>query len=331
MAQMMQSTYGVVNAFNLDGGGSTTLTLASPAPHIANNPSDNPPRADGSNLGLFAERSYVAINGLNSGSILTTPTNVALQATTMDVAGNITNVTYYENGVFLGAATSAPYNVVWTNPPPGSYTLTAVATDDSGLVVTSAVVNVTVAAPAIVAGTAYYARPNNVSLKIAVTNLLTNVTDLSGYPITLLGVGTDGANLLSTNGTTLTTNATYIFYTNSVTPNVNDSFEYSVTDGQGDTALGSVVITMNNNLIGQTNVNLVVGTASVTATFFGVQGYRYAMDRSTNLTVGAGWVPISTNTAPANGVIQIIDSFGDLGIPIPPLPPTVFYRLRYNP
>jgi hypothetical protein len=184
-----------------------------------------------------------------------------------------------------------------------------------------------------VAGPAYYARGNNIPLVISVSDLLTNATDLSGYTITLVGVGTDGANLLTTNGATLVNNGAYIFYTNSVTPNVNDSFQYKVSDGQGDTALGTVVITMNNNLTGQASPNLVFGPTSVTGSFFGVPGYRYAVDRSTNLSpgVGLGWVSISTNTAPAGGLFQVTDTFHDLNIPIPPLPSSVFYRLRYNP
>jgi len=42
-------------------------------------------------------------------------------------------------------------------------------------------------------------------------------------------------------------------------------------------------------------------------------------------------VPISTNTAPANGLMQVVDNFQDLGIPIPPVPASAYYRLRYNP
>jgi len=181
-----------------------------------------------------------------------------------------------------------------------------------------------------VAGTAYYARGNNITLKIAISDLLNNVTDADGDPITLLGVGTDGANLRTATGASLLTNGNYIFYTNSMPANVNDSFSYSVRDSQGEKALGSVVITMNNSLFGQTSPKLVLGTSTVTASFFGVPGYRYVTQRSTNLTAGVGWVSISTNTAPAKGLMQVTDTFGDLGITIPPLPPAVFYRLKYN-
>jgi hypothetical protein len=182
-----------------------------------------------------------------------------------------------------------------------------------------------------VAGTAYYARPANIPLKIAISDLLTNVTFTEGDYITLVGVGTDGLNLLSTNGATLFTNSTYIFYTNSVTPNVNDSFNYTVSDSQGWTSIGTVYIIMNNNIVGQCNVNLNVSSTNVTANFFGVPGFQYTVERSTNLTQGLGWVPISTNIAPTNGLIQVVDDFQDLGIPIPPVPSSAYYRLRYNP
>jgi phospholipase C len=178
-----------------------------------------------------------------------------------------------------------------------------------------------------------YARPANISLKIKISDLLTNVSDADGDPVAIVGFGADGFNMTSTNGASLKTNSTYVLYTNSVTPNVNDAFSYSVTDGQGGTSLGTVAIIMNNNVFGQSNVVLNVSTSSVMASFFGVPGFRYTVERSTNLTsgVGLGWVPISTNTAPTGGLIQVNDDFHDLGIPIPPVPSPAYYRLRYNP
>ncbi len=182
-----------------------------------------------------------------------------------------------------------------------------------------------------VANTAYYTRADNLSLKIYLSDLLTNVTDANGFTVSFVGAGTDGLNNLTTNGTTLLNYGAFIGYTNSVTPNVNDSFEYTVSDGHGSTATGTVMIIMTNNLFGQTNVRLNVSSSDVTANFFGWPGFRYTVERSTNLTQGLGWVPISTNTAPANGLIQVIDNFHDLGIPIPPVPANAYYRLRYNP
>jgi hypothetical protein len=182
-----------------------------------------------------------------------------------------------------------------------------------------------------VAGPAYYSHAPNIRLYINISSLLTNVTDLAGNAITLVGAGTDGQNMLTTNGATLFNNGTYLLYTNSVTPDVNDSFEYTVSDGHGGASVGTVFIYVNNTVVGQSKVLLSLTGSNVTANFFGIPGFSYIVDRSTNLITGEGFVPISTNTAPTNGLIQVLDDFQDLGIPIPPAPPQVFYRLRYNP
>ena len=179
-----------------------------------------------------------------------------------------------------------------------------------------------------IANTAYYARPANVSLKIQVSDLLTNVTDANGFTVSFVGVGTDGLNDQTTNGATLFNYGSFIGYTNSVTPNVNDSFKYTVSDGHGSTATGTVVILISNNVTGQSNVRLTVSNASITANFFGVPGLQYTVQRSTNLV---DWVSISTNTAPATGLIQVTDTFQDLGQSVPPLPSPAYYRLSYNP
>ena len=140
---------------------------------------------------------------------------------------------------------------------------------------------------------------------------------------------TDGFNLLTTNGTTLFNDGTYLFYTNTVAP--NDSFKYTVSDFLGQAGTGTVYIAKTGNIFGQTNPQLHITSTNITANFFGIPGDRYTIDRSTNLMIGPGWVAISTNTAPTNGLIQVIDTFHDLGVPPQPLPAAAYYRLRYNP
>lgn len=59
VADLLQSDYGVTDAINLDGGGSTTLTMADPVPRVVNVPVGvnnvpNSERSVGSNLGVFA-------------------------------------------------------------------------------------------------------------------------------------------------------------------------------------------------------------------------------------------------------------------------------------
>src|SRR5215218_4964928 len=51
------------------------------------------------------------------------------------------------NGASVGAVTVASFEVTWTPTTPGSVTLSAIATDDSGAVTTSATVGVSVVAP----------------------------------------------------------------------------------------------------------------------------------------------------------------------------------------
>ena len=47
VADLLQNDYGVWNALNLDGGGSTTMAIEDPVTHVrrlVNVPADNPPR-----------------------------------------------------------------------------------------------------------------------------------------------------------------------------------------------------------------------------------------------------------------------------------------------
>ena len=61
--------------------------------------------------------------------------------------GYITQVTLLTNGVPLAMLNALPYAMIWTNPPPGYYTLAAVATDSRGLSATSAPVTISVLPP----------------------------------------------------------------------------------------------------------------------------------------------------------------------------------------
>jgi len=104
---------------------------------------------------------------------LTYPTNGAsfpagatltLVATASDPQGTVTQVEFFQGGTnLLGVATNAPYSVVWSNAPAGSYVLTAQATDSRRAVGVSAAVNVTVTNPAPPALTVDIISPANFS------------------------------------------------------------------------------------------------------------------------------------------------------------------------
>jgi hypothetical protein len=58
VAELLVRDYGVYNALNLDGGGSTTMAMQDPATlqrNVINSPSDNPPRAEGSNFAVYSD------------------------------------------------------------------------------------------------------------------------------------------------------------------------------------------------------------------------------------------------------------------------------------
>src|SRR5262249_38297512 len=56
------------------------------------------------------------------------------------------HVSFYASSSLVGTATNSPYQVTWSNPPGGSYLLTAAATDNVGHVTTSPPVSVSVLA-----------------------------------------------------------------------------------------------------------------------------------------------------------------------------------------
>lgn len=152
-------------------------------------------------------------------------------------------------------------------------------------------------------------------LQIPIASLTANDTDADADPITLTGI-----TLTTTNGITLLTNSTFIFYSNYVS--VIDQFNYTISDGHGGSATGAVHITSSPT--GRFTSSPSGSGNSVTLHFAGRPGWTYYVERSTNLPI---WVTISTNVAPASGVFDYTDDFHDLNEPAS----TAFYRLRWSP
>jgi hypothetical protein len=90
-----------------------------------------------------------------SGALFKAPATIGIVTDTVDMDGYVWRVEFYEGAnkigeeskMFLVAPTNGthiPYAMVWSNVPPGCYTLTAQATDDRGLVAVSAPVQIAV-------------------------------------------------------------------------------------------------------------------------------------------------------------------------------------------
>lgn len=73
-----------------------------------------------------------------------TPASITINATASDPNGTVTKVDFYNGATFLGSDNTAAYSYAWTNVPAGTYTLTAVATDNGGTTGTSAEVIISV-------------------------------------------------------------------------------------------------------------------------------------------------------------------------------------------
>lgn len=122
---------------------------------------------------------------------------LTLSASAADSDGTVSQVAFYNGATLLGGATSSPYSYNWTSVPAGSYTLTAVATDNDGATTTSSVVNVVVHAPPTVSfanptnGKVYSAAPATIVLTPTVSaqgGVITSVTYYNGA--VLLGMAT---------------------------------------------------------------------------------------------------------------------------------------------
>ncbi len=89
----------------------------------------------------------VSITQPAEGAEFTEGADITISADASDPCGAVTKVEFYKNNVKLGEDTSLPYSFTWTNVPEGHYVLSAVATDNNGLMSDSPDVNITVGEP----------------------------------------------------------------------------------------------------------------------------------------------------------------------------------------
>ncbi len=123
--------------YNQIGGAQAQLYWSSPStpnaiiPQTQLYPVTNPPPA-------------VVLTSPASGSTFTASATVSLSADADAMYNPLSFVSFYTNGILVGSVSNAPYAFTVTGLVAWSYTLTATATDGSGLTGTSAPVAVTV-------------------------------------------------------------------------------------------------------------------------------------------------------------------------------------------
>jgi hypothetical protein len=88
----------------------------------------------------------VALTSPVTGAVFVATSTINVAADASDLDGAVFKVEFLDGATKLGEDTSSPFAFAWANISSGPHTLRAVATDDSGIVRTSAPVSITVVA-----------------------------------------------------------------------------------------------------------------------------------------------------------------------------------------
>jgi len=291
--------------FQVDGN-NLTNDVTSPYTGITNNlaPGSHTLSAIATdNLGLKSTNSInitvdslpgVTITNPVSGTVFLPPASVLVQARATDLDGTIGGVQFFVGANALTNDISAPFSAI-TNLNPGSYTLTAIATDNSGGTATNSVNIIVDALPTIsitnpVAGTSFRASTNLV-LYASVTDSDGTVTNVQFFSAAVsLGNVTNNIAAGNFRFTNINLSAgNYIF-----TAIARDNF------GGATTSAAVNVFLLTNSAVGAPSH---LPNGQTVFTLSGIAGQSYTTEASSNLF---NWFPLFTNTAPAN-VFNVTD------------------------
>ena len=136
----------------------------------------------------------LVITGPSNGASYTASASLTLSADAATQYNPLTGVFFYLNNTLLGSLTNAPFSLTTTGLGAGSYTLTAVVVDGSGLSATSAPVNITVnpgtslpyGLSNLVSAPAFYNMPpvytGNLPTLLSLTGIFTNTPAMGPAP-----------------------------------------------------------------------------------------------------------------------------------------------------
>jgi len=89
----------------------------------------------------------VSLTAPADGATFTAPASITVSATAGDADGTVSKVDFFAGTTLIGTDTTSPYSITWNNVAAGSYSVTAVATDNGGATTTSAARTVAVNGP----------------------------------------------------------------------------------------------------------------------------------------------------------------------------------------
>ncbi|MCW1922428.1 cadherin-like domain-containing protein [Luteolibacter arcticus] len=232
---------------------------------------------------------------------------------------------WYKNGDPISGQTGTSLNLVGTSAAiNGNYKVivTNAAGDAESTTVPVMVAN---AAP-VANNDGPLVTDENVPLELSVEfDLLSNDTDGNTDTLTLTNY-----NATSVNGGTIVAGGSpgTLVYTPPVdwpiTGEANDTFTYTISDGWGGTATGTVTIAVVSGAsVPPTQMTLAVDLNgnNVTGTFTGTPGATYILQRSTTLLADS-WTNVDTKVAEGSGVVNLVDNDPPDG--------RAFYRISYE-
>jgi len=173
----------------------------------------------------------VSITSPTSGATYTAPASITITASASDSDGTIASVKFYQGSTLMSTDTASPYSYTWSSVAAGTYSLTAVATDDDVATTTSSAVSVTVnsdtTAPVVPSGLA--ATADNAAVSLDWND--NSESDFAGYNVyrsTISGSGYSQLNssLLSSSDyidSTVTNDITYYYVVTAVDTLANES------------------------------------------------------------------------------------------------------------
>jgi hypothetical protein len=242
----------------------------------------------------------------------------------------LTNTVLFDTENLTGGTATS---VATTLLPRGTDTITAQYAGNANVIGNTNSLSQVVTNHPPVAATMTAYRTAGTTLRVALSDMATNWSDVDGDTVELMGVNfttTNGQtlwllNVTTNSGSFVITNIAFVGYTNG--PNVNDQYTYSIADGQGGTNIGLVNIVIVGSVSGTNSITMVTSGNPTALIAYGIPGYGYVAQRATNL-VSPVWINISTNTAATNGVITVMDNFSDLK---GDAPQSAYYRITWQP
>jgi len=165
-----------------------------------------------------------------------------------------------------------------------------------------------------VAGNLTIQRNPLLSVKVRLSTLLTNASDADGDPLNMT------VSSVSASNATVTVSGGWVFYTPAVGFTNADSFTYTITDGQGGSATGTVTVAIQVDNAQSQNLTITdLGNGSFLINGSGIPGYTYRLQYSDTIAPFT-WQDISNMTA---------DSVGRFGYPDTTGASTRYYRTVY--